>query len=64
MIFKQFRHEPLGQASYLLGCPRAREGVVVDPIDDLGAEFYVLEAADLGLDVVAVLETHVHAARR
>jgi glyoxylase-like metal-dependent hydrolase (beta-lactamase superfamily II) len=35
--------------------------VVVDPIDDLGAEFYVLEAADLGLDLVAVLETHVHA---
>jgi glyoxylase-like metal-dependent hydrolase (beta-lactamase superfamily II) len=61
MIFKQIRHEPLAQASYLLGCPRAREGVVVDPIADLGTDFYVLEAADLGLDVVAVLETHVHA---
>jgi glyoxylase-like metal-dependent hydrolase (beta-lactamase superfamily II) len=61
VIFKQFRYEPLGQASYLLGCARARQGVVVDPIDDLGAEFYVLEAADLGLDIVAVLETHVHA---
>ena len=61
MIFKQLRHEPLAQASYVLGCPRAREGVVVDPIADLGADFYVLEAADLGLDVVAVLETHVHA---
>ncbi|HEU5155607.1 MAG TPA: MBL fold metallo-hydrolase [Streptosporangiaceae bacterium] len=61
MIFKQFRHEPLGQASYVLGCARARQGVVVDPIDDLGAEFYVLEAADLALDIVAVLETHLHA---
>jgi glyoxylase-like metal-dependent hydrolase (beta-lactamase superfamily II) len=61
MIFKQIRHEPLAQASYVLGCPRAREGFVVDPIADLGADFYVLEAADLGLDVVAVLETHVHA---
>lgn len=61
MIFKQIRHEPLAQASYVLGCPRAREGVVVDPIDDLGVDFYVLEAADLGLDIVAVLETHVHA---
>jgi glyoxylase-like metal-dependent hydrolase (beta-lactamase superfamily II) len=61
VIFKQIRHEPLAQASYVLGCPRAREGVVVDPIDDLGVDFYVLEAADLGLDVVAVLETHVHA---
>ena len=61
MIFKQFRHEPLSAASYLLGCPRAGEAFVVDPIDDLGAEFYVLEAADLGLGVTAVLETHVHA---
>jgi glyoxylase-like metal-dependent hydrolase (beta-lactamase superfamily II) len=61
MIFKQFRYEPLFQASYLLGCPRAREGFLVDPIADLGSEFYVLEAADQGLDIVGVLETHVHA---
>jgi hydroxyacylglutathione hydrolase len=58
---KQFRFEPLSQASYLIGCARAKEGVVVDPIADLGADFYVLEAADLGLGLVGVLETHVHA---
>jgi glyoxylase-like metal-dependent hydrolase (beta-lactamase superfamily II) len=58
---KQFRFEPLSQASYLIGCARAKEGVVVDPIADLGPEFYVLEAADLGLGIVGVLETHVHA---
>ena len=46
MIFKQFRYEPLGQASYLLGCSRAKEAFVVDPIADLGADFYVIEAAD------------------
>lgn len=61
MIFKQFRFERLGQASYLFGCPRAKEAFVVDPIADLGADFYVLEAADLGLAIVQVLETHVHA---
>ena len=61
MIFKQFRYEPLSAASYLVGCARAREAVVVDPIADLGADFYVLEAADQGLDVVGVAETHVHA---
>ncbi len=61
MIFKQFRFEPLAQASYLVGCPRAKECVIVDPIEDLGAESYVLDAADLGLTIVAVLETHVHA---
>jgi glyoxylase-like metal-dependent hydrolase (beta-lactamase superfamily II) len=58
---KQFRFEPLSQASYLVGCSRAKEGVVVDPIADLGADFYVLEAADLGVSLAGVLETHVHA---
>jgi hydroxyacylglutathione hydrolase len=61
MNFKQYRFEPLAQASYLLGCARAKEGVVVDPSDDLGAESYVLDAADLGLSIVGVFETHVHA---
>ncbi len=61
MILKQFRYEPLAQASYLVACPRAKEAVIVDPIDDLGADFYVLEAADLGLAIVGVLETHLHA---
>jgi glyoxylase-like metal-dependent hydrolase (beta-lactamase superfamily II) len=58
---KQFRYEPLAQASYLLGCPRAKEAVIVDPIDNLGLDFYALETADLGLAIVGVFETHVHA---
>jgi glyoxylase-like metal-dependent hydrolase (beta-lactamase superfamily II) len=61
VIFKQFRYEPLGQASYLLGCSRAKEAFVVDPIANLGADFYVIEAADRTLGIVGVLETHVHA---
>ena len=61
MLFKQFRYEPLSQASYLVGCVRAKEAVIVDPIADLGPDFYVLEAADLGATIVGVLETHVHA---
>ena len=32
MIFKQFRYEPLNQASYLVGCPKAKEAFIVDPI--------------------------------
>jgi hydroxyacylglutathione hydrolase len=61
MNFKQFRYEPLSQASYLVGCVRAKEAFIVDPIADLGVDFYVLEAADLGLTITGVLETHVHA---
>jgi hydroxyacylglutathione hydrolase len=59
--FKQFRYEPLAQVSYLLGCVQAREAFIVDPIANLGPDFYVLEAADLGLTITGVLETHVHA---
>jgi glyoxylase-like metal-dependent hydrolase (beta-lactamase superfamily II) len=61
VIFKQYRFEPLAQASYVLGCARAREAIVVDPSADLGEETYVLDAADLGLSIVGVFETHVHA---
>jgi glyoxylase-like metal-dependent hydrolase (beta-lactamase superfamily II) len=61
MIFKQFRYEPLSEASYLVGCPRAKEAFVVDPIANLGVDFYVMEAADFGLAIVGVAETHVHA---
>ena len=61
MIFKQFRYEPLAQASYLLGCVRSKQAFVVDPITNLGQDFYVLEGADLGLTITGVLETHLHA---
>lgn len=61
MIFRQFRFERLGQASYLFGCARAKESVVVDPIADLGVDCYLMEAADRGLAIVHVLETHIHA---
>ncbi len=61
MIFKQFRYEPLAQASYVLGCVRTKEAFIVDPIANVGQDFYVLEAADLGLTITGVLETHLHA---
>lgn len=61
MIFKQFRYEPVAQASYLLACGTAKQGFVVDPIADLGTDFYLLEAADLGVTLVGILETHIHA---
>jgi glyoxylase-like metal-dependent hydrolase (beta-lactamase superfamily II) len=61
VIFKQFRFEPLGHASYLIGCGETGHAAVVDASDDLGAESYILEAADLGLTITHVVETHIHA---
>lgn len=61
MIFKQYRYEPLGQASYLVASSNTKQGFAIDPIDDLGPDFYLLEAADQGVTLVGVLETHLHA---
>ena len=61
MIFKQIRLEPLGHASYLIGCSKTGEAAVVDPSDAVGSPAYTLEAADLGLTISHVFETHIHA---
>lgn len=61
MIFKQFRYEPLNQASYLLACWRKGLAFVVDPIEDLGVDFYRAEARGFGVSIVGVLDTHIHA---
>jgi glyoxylase-like metal-dependent hydrolase (beta-lactamase superfamily II) len=61
VIFKQFRYEKIAQASYLLGCMRSKEAILIDPIAELGTDFYVIEAADRGLAIAHILETHVHA---
>jgi len=61
MIFKQFRYEPLNQASYLLACWRKGIAFIVDPIEDLGVDFYQAESSTFGVAIVGVLETHIHA---
>ena len=59
MIFRQFMHEGLAAASYLIGCVAKGEAMVVDP--SLDAESYITVAAEKGLQIVAVFETHMHA---
>jgi hydroxyacylglutathione hydrolase len=59
MIFRQFMHEGVAAASYLIGCVAKGEAMVVDP--SLSAESYITIAAEKGLQIVAVFETHMHA---
>ena len=59
MIFRQLLHEGLAAASYLIGCVAKGEAAVVDP--SLSAETYTTLAAEKGLQIVAVFETHMHA---
>jgi hydroxyacylglutathione hydrolase len=59
MFFKRFYDTKLAQASYLIGCQRTGEAVVIDPNREI--EQYI-EAADAeGLRVTHVSETHIHA---
>jgi hydroxyacylglutathione hydrolase len=60
MILRQYLHEtPIIAASYLLGCGGKAKGVVVDPVAE--PEFYEQEAQRLGMNILYVIDTHVHA---
>jgi len=59
VLFRQFLDDDLGCASYLIGCERAGEAVVVDPA--YAIEPYLEEAEGRGVRIVRVIETHNHA---
>ena len=58
-MFQRYFDEGLAQCSYLLGCDRTREAVVIDPRRDIDA--YVAAARRHGLHLLYAIETHVHA---
>ncbi len=59
MIFRRIYDPALAQASYLVGCDRTRQAILFDPERDI--DRYEREAADAGVTIVAVAETHQHA---
>jgi DMSO/TMAO reductase YedYZ molybdopterin-dependent catalytic subunit/glyoxylase-like metal-dependent hydrolase (beta-lactamase superfamily II)/rhodanese-related sulfurtransferase len=59
MIFTQHYLGCLSQASYLIGDETTGRAVVVDPRRDI--DDYLGEAAEYGLVVERVIETHIHA---
>ncbi len=59
MFFQRFYDTQLAQASYLIGCQRTGEAVVVDPNRDV--QRYLDAAEKEGLRVTHVTETHIHA---
>ena len=59
MIFRQFVHDDLGCASYLVGDEHAGVAAVVDPRLDIDA--YLRAARYLGVRIEHILETHNHA---
>jgi hydroxyacylglutathione hydrolase len=59
MFFQRFYDAKLSQASYMIGCQRTGDAVVVDPNRDV--QQYIDAAAQEGLCVTHVTETHIHA---
>ena len=59
MLFKQIYDEDLAQASYIVGCQKTGEALIVDPRRDI--QVYLDEAAANDMKIIAVTETHIHA---
>lgn len=59
MLLKYFYDQTLAHASYLVGCQKSGTAIVVDPGRDF--EPYLRVAAENGMQVVGIAETHIHA---
>lgn len=59
MFIKRFYEPLIAQASYLIGCQAAREAIVIDANRDV--DQYIQAAAQEGLRIAHVTETHIHA---
>lgn len=59
MYFKQITTPGLGCFSYAIGCPAAREMVIVDPKRDV--QDYLDISREEGMKITHVIDTHVHA---
>jgi hydroxyacylglutathione hydrolase len=59
VLVQRFYDPGLAQASYLLGCERTGQALVVDPNRDVSE--YLETAAALKLRIAHVTETHIHA---
>ena len=59
MFLRQIPDPNLAQYSYLIGCQRSGEAIVIDPERDI--ERYQEIASQEGLKITAVAETHIHA---
>jgi hydroxyacylglutathione hydrolase len=59
MLLKYFYDKPLAHASYLVGCQKSAEALVIDPSRHVDP--YLEAAAAEGLRITSAAETHIHA---
>lgn len=61
MYLKSYFDEEKGCLSYMAGCSATGEMAVIDPLESIGAQEYILDAAERGFRIVKVVDTHAHA---
>jgi hydroxyacylglutathione hydrolase len=59
MLLRYFYDKSLAHASYMVGCQRSGEAIVIDP--SRSVDQYIEAAAAEGLRIVGLAETHIHA---
>lgn len=59
MLLKYFYDQKIAHASYLVGCQRTGEAIVIDPARNIEQYIHEAEAADMR--IIAAAETHIHA---
>ena len=59
MLLKYFYDKALAHASYMVGCQKTNEALIVDPSRDISP--YLAAAKKEGMKIVGVTETHIHA---
>ncbi len=59
MLMRRIYDEVLAQASYLIGCQKTGEAIVIDPVRDID-QYYALASAH-GLTITGAVDTHIHA---
>ena len=59
MLLRYFYDRRLAQASYMVGCAATGEALIIDPMRDIAP--YLKAAAEEGLRIAHVTETHIHA---
>jgi hydroxyacylglutathione hydrolase len=59
VLLKYFHDKTLSHASYMAGCQRTGEAIVIDP--SRSVDQYLDAAAAEGLRITGTAETHIHA---
>ena len=59
MLLKYFYDQSLAHASYMVGCQKTGEAILIDP--DRNIEHYLEAAKRENMKIVGTAETHIHA---